>query len=403
MPATAYQWNGLYGGAQVGYGLGGSAESSVGSSSSGAWRYGSEGGFAGLFAGYNHAFGNWVSGFEVEGNVGGLTGHYEDSDYGGPLYTQDWSTAERVRLGFLANPSTLFYGSVGLAQGNIDLSKGYWAYEGYDAPNQTVNGVQVGAGVEAFVTPNLSVRVEGAFTHYSNAYAYDGSDPEYQEQVNTFAARVGLAYHPGWLGGPTTAVASAPVGRSWAGTYVGGQIGAMMLNDPEDYNPDYYTPYDPDYAFAAGLSATVGTYAGYNWQMGNVVAGIEVGAELPNLSGPYDGYTYVKHDWSAGVRGRLGVVTAGNTLIYGSVGFTAGHFDYSDYYGSDYYSDTSFTDTGLQIGIGAETFLTSRLSMRFETVYTQYATHDILYEDDPYWNVKPHTLEARFGLTYHLN
>ncbi len=118
-PAPEYQWSGLYGGAQASYGLGGSAENSVSSPSSNPWRYGSQGASAGLFAGYNQAFGNWVGGVEVEGNRGDLPSHYYDTYYDtGPLYTQDWSTAERVRLGYLANPSTLFYGSIGLAQGN---------------------------------------------------------------------------------------------------------------------------------------------------------------------------------------------------------------------------------------------------------------------------------------------
>ena len=403
-PAPMYQWNGLYGGAQVGYSLGGSAETNVLSPSTNPWRYGSEGASAGLFAGYNHAFGNWVGGVEVEGNRGSLAGHYYDTFYGtGPFYTQDWSTAERVRLGYLANLSTLFYGSIGLAQGDVNFSNGYFAVAGYDALDEAVNGVQVGAGVEAFVTPNLSMRVEGAFTHYSNADVHYNGILYYQEAVDTLAARLGIVYHPGWLGGPTMATASAPTGWSWAGMYVGGQVGAMMLNDPEDYNPGFYIPpYDPSYSMGSQVAGSVGTYAGYNWQMGNIVAGIEAGAELPNLSVPYSTYTYVNHAWSAGVRGRLGFVTAGNTLLYGSVGWTLGHFDYSGYFTSSSYSDDVFTDSGLQIGLGAEAFLTSRLSMRFETVYTQYGTHDILYNADPYWNVSPHTLEARIGLTYHL-
>jgi outer membrane immunogenic protein len=197
------------------------------------------------------------------------------------------------------------------------------------------------------------------------------------------------------------AAAREPVTRSWAGMYVGGQVGGLMLNSVGDYNPDYDPPYDPAYSYGSRLSGSAGAYAGYNWQMGNIVAGIEVGAQVANLSAPYSSCTYVKHDWSAGVRGRLGVVTAGNTLLYGSVGVTAGHFDFSGYYGSGY-SDAAFTGTGLQVGVGAEAFLTSRLSMRMETVYTQYGTHDIRSGGNPYWDVTPHVLEARFGLTYHL-
>jgi opacity protein-like surface antigen len=97
-------------------------------------------------------------------------------------------------------------------------------------------------------------------------------------------------------------------------------------------------------------------------------------------------------------------VTAGNTLLYASLGWSAGHFDYSKYFSSDYdYSNASFTDNGLQVGVGAEAFLGSQVSMRFETVYTQYATRTILLRGAPYLNVSPHTLEARAGLTYHFN
>ncbi len=247
------------------------------------------------------------------------------------------------------------------------------------------------------------MRLEGTFTQYGKAYIYDDGSPYEDGGLDTLAARVGIAYHPGWLGGPKTAAATMPVGRSWAGMYVGGQIGATMLNDPEDYNPDYHTPYDPAYSFASKVAASAGAYAGYNWQMGNIVAGIEAGADLPNVSTPNDTYTYVKHDWSAGVRGRLGIVTAGNTLLYASLGWTLGHFDYSGYFtSSGLYSDAAFTDSGLQVGLGAEAFLSSQLSARFETIYTQYSAHDILYDGGPYWNVSPRTLEARVGLTYHL-
>jgi outer membrane immunogenic protein len=285
-PSPAYQWSGLYGGAQVGYELGGSATADVGTPIVDQWRIGSEGAFGGLFAGYNYAFGNWVGGLEVEGNWGALNGHYYDTEYGiGPLYAQDWSAAERIRLGFLANPSTLFYGSIGLAQGGFDLSRGAWIkLRDYDGANQTLNGVQIGGGVEAFVTPNVSARVEGAYTYYGNGYAhYLGTDVYVDQTVglDTFAARVGITYHPGWLGGSTTPVTIASVGRSWAGLYAGGQLGAIMLNDPGDYLPSS----DPEYAFASKVSGEAGAYAGYNWQTGNLVAGIEVGAEFSGLVG----------------------------------------------------------------------------------------------------------------------
>jgi len=405
-PAPAYQWSGAYIGAQVGYGM--SADDETYATGLYHYRYQAQGGSAGVFAGYNHILaGNWLAGVEVEGNGNSFISHYYDSYYGGNYYTQGWSLAARLRLGFLASPSTLFYGSIGVASGNLDYSKGYWAYynsTGYSSPNATVTGVQFGAGVETFITPQVSVRAEGIFTHYGTEQITDLGNPYISSiALDTLVARVGISYHPGWLGQPAAEM-PAPVRGTWSGSYVGGHLGATMFASAEDYDPAYSAPYNPAYGVATPVPG-IGVFVGHNWQIGQFVAGVEADGALVNANIPLSSTpNYGTQSWQASVRARVGVVTAQNTLFYALIGAAAGGFDYSNYFtASSHYSGATFTGTGLQAGAGAEAFLTPKLSARIEGLYTDYGMHAISYNGGPYWVVNPRTFEARVGLSLHLN
>jgi Outer membrane protein beta-barrel domain len=93
---------------------------------------------------------------------------------------------------------------------------------------------------------------------------------------------------------------AAPVIISdWAGFYLGVNGGGGWAN----YTFDYATP-----ANGTGSGGLVGGHAGYNWQYGNAVAGMEVdfdGADLKNT----DVYGLQhKTDELASARARLGYV-----------------------------------------------------------------------------------------------
>lgn len=93
-----------------------------------------------------------------------------------------------------------------------------------------------------------------------------------------------------------------------------------------------------------------------------------------------------------------------NVLFYGTVGWTVGSFDYSETYPPFVgLIGTTFTAQGLQFGGGIEAFLTPHVSARVETLYSDYGSHAIQYTGAPFVTVNPRTLEARVGLTFHIN
>jgi opacity protein-like surface antigen len=401
--APVNQWSGIYVGAQAGYAMGASREYYPTTPDVTQWRAQSEGGGAGVFAGYNLVInGAWLAGLEVEATRESLGAHYYDSYYGGLYYAHTWSVAGRARLGAFTSPDTLLYASLGVATGDLDYGTGYWGYEGYEGLNHTVAGVQFGAGIETFVNPNLSLRAEGIFTAYRGASISYADSVYYKADFDVLAARVGIAYHPGWLGQPASDVARPPVTRSWAGLYAGIHAGMTTLGSVEDYDPNSaYTPYNPSYGLGAP-AASGGALVGFNWQSGSYLLGIEADGSLRDSAIPSTIYVRARNTWEAAVRARVGFVTGGNTLLYGTVGLAVGDFDYSKYWNPPSYSGSKFIASGLQLGVGAETFLSQRISARVDGLYTDYGEHQILQSGSPYWIVRPRTLEARVGLTYHL-
>lgn len=421
LPAAAFsddnlgappQWSGLYAGGQAGYGV---VNSRYVYHSGIPWNAGAEGFVGGLFAGYNHVAGRWLVGGEIEGNLSDFRGQYANRVFG-PLYQQDWSAAARLRAGVLTSSRSLLYLSVGAVVGEFDYSNGYYDYFSspssltkYGNLDQTLWGLVIGAGIETFVTRNVSVRAEANFSHYADGVIYQYTRPEdssvytadpYALRPDALVARLGVAYHPDWLGGPAVVPAQS-FKQSWQGFYVGADAGVSMLNSAEDNDPRSTTPLDPYYT-VVNETAAAGGHAGFNWQNGRVVIGVEAGGEWPiGTIGPGSG----EHQtWAAGVRGRLGIVTPDNVLFYGSLGWSLAGFDYSTALNPSLgYSGVEFTGQGIQVGAGAEAFLSQRISTRIEALYTDYGEHPVLYYDAPNWTVNPHVLEARIGVTYHLN
>src|SRR5215470_2111660 len=145
---------------------------------------------------------------------------------------------------------------------------------------------------------------------------------------------------------PTQAQPAAPVtyapSFSWTGFYIGGELG-WIRTDP-DYTTGAVLLGTPFVVSAAtgkdGLS--YGVLAGYNYQMGNVVLGIEVDFEGWTVGKIR--YTAITGDfltahskWGGSVRGRLGYA-ADRVLLYvaGGAAFLS--------------NETSIPTTGISIG-----------------------------------------------------
>lgn len=107
----------------------------------------------------------------------------------------------------------------------------------------------------------------------------------------------------------------------WAGFYIGVNGGGGFANNKFDMFPGQWN--------AKPSGGLVGGHAGYNWQYGNVVGGVEGdvdGAFIDKTLMPAAGVSFrEKTDELATMRGRLGYVIWPNLLAYGTAGAAFGH------------------------------------------------------------------------------
>jgi outer membrane immunogenic protein len=177
--------------------------------------------------GYNYHFSPlWVAGVETDFNYNGL----RQSDavtqiLGAPLFAPgtfvhtvssslDWFGTVRGRVGFLASPNLLLYGTGGLAYGQVKSSSAAVfpppglgdTYAG--SVSTTRVGWTAGAGAEWLVSGSWSVKAEYLYLDLGHADYADAcitpagvcgvaAPPAYQTSVTTreHIARVGINYH----------------------------------------------------------------------------------------------------------------------------------------------------------------------------------------------------------------
>lgn len=144
MPAPAATWEGFY--------LGGAATYNIG----GDQKYNAHGFGGQIYSGYN-----WQQGQIVYGLEGDLGYSGADGAANGGTIKNGWNGSVRGRVGYDMNPF-LLYGTAGLAAANNKFSNG----NGSD--DKTAIGYTVGAGAEAFVTNNITARVEYRYTDYQS-------------------------------------------------------------------------------------------------------------------------------------------------------------------------------------------------------------------------------------------
>jgi len=168
-PAPVYSWSGLYVGANIGYSWGSakfdSVLTGVGAASHSENMTGVIGGFQ---SGYNNQFGAWVLGFETDfqfsGQKGGST--FPGVVAGISVTTNEqlsWFGTSRTRIGFLAMPNILIYGTAGMAYGQVKSSgtvtaTGIGSFS--DSFKDVKAGYAIGGGVEGAFGGGWSAKLE---------------------------------------------------------------------------------------------------------------------------------------------------------------------------------------------------------------------------------------------------
>jgi outer membrane immunogenic protein len=133
------------------------------------------------------------------------SGNYENANFQNPpgaggIYrfaNMDRFLAFTGRAGFLITPDTLLYAKAGPTNFRMTPNPAYW---NAIVPNTTGGtlfaGYTAGGGIETFVLPNLSFRIEAMYTHTDNKVTLNGLVPaEFTLQPSLISAMVGLVLH----------------------------------------------------------------------------------------------------------------------------------------------------------------------------------------------------------------
>jgi outer membrane immunogenic protein len=214
----------------------------------------------------------------------------------------------------------------------------------------------------------------------------------------TLSALVGLGAVSFASAAPPAAAVVAPY--NWTGFYVGGNVGYgwgtadnnLSLSQKLDL-PGFATLGATDSNKIKGVIG--GAQAGYNWQLTNVLLGVEAdfqasgqkgttvyGATIinPTISGPNPATVTDtnKLDWFGTVRGRLGV-TSDRWLVYATGGLAYGKVNVSGnaqpanafaaIVNAPIVWDQSATKVGWTIGAGVENALSGNWSWKIEYLY----------------------------------
>ena len=224
---------------------------------------------------------------------------------------------------------------------------------------------------------------------------------------------------------PTKAPPPAPPPvMSWTGPYIGINLGAAWNNAkfsdignvgaglryafPVSIADPFWSPKDARF--------TVGGQAGYNYQVGNFVLGVEGDVNwvdgkssttivLPLAGSPVSATSDM--DWMATIRGRVGLAFS-QVLVYGTGGVAFARF--SDAWGfatrGAHEFSNSETRTGWVGGGGIEYMFARNWTVKVEGLYADFGSTDVTVlnpggETGPYTSRFKHTVTtARAGLNW---
>ncbi|WP_108882781.1 outer membrane beta-barrel protein [Anderseniella sp. Alg231-50] len=203
------QWNGLYGGVNVGIGHSGS-DSATGT----ARIFGRDlsvtrsfdldtGLIGGAQLGYNLQHDRFVFGLEADFNGADLSTEPGSLISFGPLqlgtFTSDvnWFGTARARAGILLDDDFLFYATGGLAYGEVSNSFGVsFRGRGSSVSNTDIRlGWTAGAGVETMLRSNMKLKLEYLYVDLGSDTVFEGRlfvPVSGESDVSFHAARVGL-------------------------------------------------------------------------------------------------------------------------------------------------------------------------------------------------------------------
>ncbi|TWG93768.1 outer membrane immunogenic protein [Mesorhizobium sp. J18] len=160
---------------------------------------------------------------------------------------------------------------------------------------------------------------------------------------------------------PPAAPMEVPPVATWAGPYAGVALGWGFSGQSEvEGGPEVESD---------GFVGNV--FAGWNWQSGSFVYGVEGDIGYNGMDGSENGYE-TERGVDGSLRARLGFAATDNLLIYGTAGGAAERLEVSE---AGIGSETQ-TMLGWTAGAGMDAKLTENVFGRLEYRYTDYGSED---------------------------
>jgi outer membrane immunogenic protein len=380
--AVTTSWAGFYIGAHVGYGFSNTASSSDGFGVSDRFiGIGSKGWAAGGLAGYNVMLSpRWVGGIEVDGSWQDIDSTLKAEGLDFTVLSLDWSASVRGRIGYLMTPTTMLFVTGGWTWSKLEAQP----VLGLPTVSKSINGPQVGFGVETMLADNWIVRTEYLQSFYDEVNFGEGS-PNLSPWVGVIRSaliyKVGPSTPTPWPDRQPTPI--------WAGFYIGGMIGPFMASAKVSA---------PGLSFdGLGISSVFpSALAGYNVFLApRWIASIE-GEIAPNIS-----TSDVEIEWTGVVRGRIGYLLTPAVLAYAHAGW-----------GTSSIKNVTFSGTSasipierinaLGVGTGVEAAVTDRWRLRADYTYVFTDTIDVVVPGNVAATAKASGHMGRVGAIYHL-
>lgn len=180
-------WTGAYAGASLGYG---DADLQIVE----PLDLDASGAIGGVFAGYQHDFGSFVLGAELDANLANFEVDVDEVDLYGVDISMDRLHRLKVRAGYDAGRA-LVYGVAGAAYGNLHVEvDDLDSLSGEDDGNDW--GYVIGAGAEVLVSERVSLGGEVLYHKFDELADADklGADEGLDAEAITFQARVAYRF-----------------------------------------------------------------------------------------------------------------------------------------------------------------------------------------------------------------
>lgn len=321
----------------------------------------------GLTGGRNWQNGRWVYGLEGDLSFTNLTADTSTFlCFPFDCRSQLTSFATlRGRAGYLLNPDLLFYATAGIAIGKFEHGNAAFA----SANNIEIAPV-VGIGIERRVAPLWTIKAEYLFAPFGGGVACDVAICGFvieNDKFDLHVFRIGLNRQFG-PGGSAPLFPATPAYR-WTGFYV--SLFAGYGNGRTEWSDLIFGINSGAFN---GSGAVAGLGAGYNWQAGRWVYGLEGDAALTwikasspgPICGCLPGETEVANLFT--FRGRGGYLVTPNTLVFVSGGLALATLKH----GNATFQATTVVEPGVTVGAGLEVQAFQNWTLKGEYLFAAF-------------------------------